>query len=68
MAANLAAFLIVVARVWSNSLGNLDFGDLEVILFVVGGMCSDQCSVNSNILAFGLLDVGEPLDCQSGPG
>lgn len=65
---NLATLLIVVGRVRSDILGYLHLGNLEVVLLVVGGVSTDEGSVDADVSSLGLLDIGEPLDCESRPG
>lgn len=66
--ANLAPRFVVVAGIGSDSLWNLDFGNLNVIWFALRGMRPQQNAMNSAVLALGLLDIRKPLDCQGWPG
>lgn len=68
IATNLASVLIVVTRIRANRLRNLNFSNLDVIWLFIRSMGSDQHAVNTAILAFGLLNIGKPLDSERGPG
>ena len=47
--ADFSCLLIVVAGVWGDILRKLDVCDLDVVLGVVGSVCSDQESVYSAV-------------------
>jgi hypothetical protein len=68
VAANLASLVIVVAGVGLDRLGDLDLGDLQVVLLALGGVGANERTVDAAVLALGLLDIGEPLDGQGWPG
>jgi hypothetical protein len=67
VATDLTSFLIVVVGVGRHSLGNLYIGNLEIVGTFIRGMSAKQEAVNFVVLALGLLDIGEPLDCEGRP-
>lgn len=67
VATDLASFLIVVVGVGRHSLGNLYIGNLKIVGAFIRGMSAKQEAVNFVVLALGLLDIGEPLDCEGRP-
>lgn len=68
MAADLAALLVVVAGIGGGLGGDGDLGNLDVVGLVVRGVGADEGAVDAAVLASRLLDVGEPLDGEGGPG
>ena len=67
VAADLAALLVVLVGVGGDVGGDLDLGDLDVVLDAGRRVRAEQQPVDAVVLVLGLLDVGEPLGRQGRP-
>ena len=67
VATNLSSVIVIVVRVGSDSLGNLNVGDLDKVGAFIGCVSAKEQTVNAIILALRVLDIREPLDGESWP-
>ena len=67
VAANLAPLIIVVLGAWCSRLRDLHLGDLHIVWFLIGGVSTDEETVDPDVLVLGLLYIREPLGGERGP-
>lgn len=67
IATNFPSLLVVVVRVRSPSLGDLDVSELNEVGALIGSVCAEQEAMDPVVLVFRFLDVGEPLNGECRP-